>query len=104
MEVTPEGMGETSPLSKANILHTLPDDDEADACLEKEESPVILMRDRSALISLDAASALTPRGAASDPTAAPASASGASALGPQVAKLSGFKLTKRRVDYAAVDQ
>ena len=27
-EVTPEGMGETSPLSKADILRTLPDDNE----------------------------------------------------------------------------
>nr|XP_020192898.1 wiskott-Aldrich syndrome protein family member 1-like [Aegilops tauschii subsp. strangulata] len=40
-EVTPEGMGETSPLSKADILHTLPNDDEAGARQEKGEPPVI---------------------------------------------------------------
>ena len=44
-EVTPEGMGETSPLSKADILRTLPDDDEADARPEKGEPPVIPTRD-----------------------------------------------------------
>ena len=30
-EVTPEETGETSPLSKANILRAFPDDDEANA-------------------------------------------------------------------------
>ena len=36
--MTPEGMGETSPLCKADILRTLPDDDdEADVPLEREE-------------------------------------------------------------------
>ena len=40
-EVTPEGTGET-PLSIADILRTLPDDDEADACQEKGEAPAIV--------------------------------------------------------------
>ena len=31
-EATPEEMGETSPLSKADILHALLDDAEVDAC------------------------------------------------------------------------
>ena len=35
-EATPEGMGETSPLRKADILRTLPDDDdEAGISLER---------------------------------------------------------------------
>nr|XP_045090175.1 actin cytoskeleton-regulatory complex protein PAN1-like [Aegilops tauschii subsp. strangulata] len=59
-EATPEGMGGTSPLSKADILYTLPDDDEADAPQEKG--------------------------------------------GPPAGRLSGFRLSKRRVDYTAVDQ
>ena len=49
--MTPEGTGETSPLRKADILRTLPDDDEADATQEKEDPPVIRMRGRSVLIS-----------------------------------------------------
>ena len=37
-EATPEGMGETSPLRKADILRTLPDDDdEVDVPLERGE-------------------------------------------------------------------
>ena len=96
-EATPEGMGETSPLHKADILRTLPDDDdEASVLPEREEPPVVLMRGRSALISRDDAPALTPLGAASGPSAAPSSALGARAPAPQAARLSGFKLTKRR--------
>ena len=50
-EVTPEGMGETAPLSKDDILRALPDDAEADACQEKGELPVIPTRGRSSLVS-----------------------------------------------------
>nr|XP_020169448.1 nascent polypeptide-associated complex subunit alpha, muscle-specific form-like [Aegilops tauschii subsp. strangulata] len=103
-EVTPEGMGETSPLSMADILHTLPDDDEADARQEKGEPPMVPMRGRTALVSQGATPALTPPGAASGPSAAPASAPGACAHVLQASRLSGFKLTKWRVDYATVDQ
>ena len=76
-EVTPEEMEETSPLSKADILHALPDDAEVDARQEEGELPVIPTRGRSSLISRGAASALTPPGAASGPSAAPSSAPGA---------------------------
>ena len=119
---TPEGMGETSPLRKADILRTLPDDDdEADVPLERGEMHMaggssrskvsprrrppaeVPTRGRSALISRDDAPALTLPGAASGPSAAPSSAPGARAPAPQAARLSGFKLRKRR-DYAAVDQ
>nr|XP_020191660.1 MAP7 domain-containing protein 1-like [Aegilops tauschii subsp. strangulata] len=62
------------------------------------------MRGRSSLVSRDATPTLTPPGAASGPSAGPSSASGAGAPAPQASRLSGFKLTKRRVDYAAVDQ
>nr|XP_020147164.2 atherin-like [Aegilops tauschii subsp. strangulata] len=102
-EATPEGMGETSPLSKADIFRTLPDDNGADVPQEKGETPVVPTRGRSALISRDAASAPTPPGAASGPSAVPSSPPGARAPAPQAARLSGFKLSKRRVDYAAVD-
>ena len=101
--MTPEGMGETSPLNKADILRTLPDDDEAGARQEKGEPPVISMRCRSVLISWDAASVLAPPGATSGPAAAPASAPRAGVPVPRVAKLSGFRLPKRR-DYAMADQ
>ena len=121
-EATHEGAGETSPLRKADILRTLPDDDdEADVPPEREEPPVaggssrpkaspqrrppaeVPTRGRSALISRDDAPAPTPPGAASGPSAAPSSAPGARAPAPQAARLSGFKLKKRR-DYTAVDQ
>nr|XP_020172929.1 dynactin subunit 1-like [Aegilops tauschii subsp. strangulata] len=91
-------------VSSSNILRTLRDDDEADVPQEKEDQPVIPTRDRSALISRDAASARTPPGAASGPSAAPSSAPGARAPVPQAVRLSGFKLSKRRVDNATVDQ
>nr|XP_040251756.1 protein WEAK CHLOROPLAST MOVEMENT UNDER BLUE LIGHT-like 1 [Aegilops tauschii subsp. strangulata] len=73
--VTPEGMGETAPLSKADILRALPDDAEVDTCQKEGELPVI-------------------------PTKAP----GACAPIPQASRLSGFKLPKCKVDYAVVDQ
>ena len=103
-EATPEEMGETSPLSKADILRALPDNAETDARQEEGELPVIPTRGRSSLVSQDAAPALMPPRATSGPSAAPSSASGAGAPAPQALRLSGFKLTKRRVDYATVDQ
>ena len=102
--MTPEGVGETSPLSKADILRTLPDDDEADAHQEEGKLPVVPTRGRSSLVSRDVTPAVAPSRAASIPSVAPGSALGASAPAPQAPRLSGFKLTKRRVDYAAVDQ
>nr|XP_020190664.1 atherin-like [Aegilops tauschii subsp. strangulata] len=91
-------------MRKADILRTLPDDDDkADALPEREEPPVVPMRGRSALISRDDAPTLAPPGAASGPSAAPSSAPGVRAPVPQAARLSEFKLKKRR-DYAAVDQ
>nr|XP_040249647.2 actin cytoskeleton-regulatory complex protein PAN1-like [Aegilops tauschii subsp. strangulata] len=100
---TPEGMGETSPLRKADILRTQPDNDETDD-LRRGEPPVIPMKGRSALVSRGAAPALMPPGAAFGLYAAPSSAPGVRAPAPHVGRLSGFKLSKRRVDYAAVDQ
>nr|XP_020166970.1 uncharacterized protein LOC109752496 [Aegilops tauschii subsp. strangulata] len=93
-EVTPEGMGETSPLSKADILRALPDDAETDARQEKGELPVIPTRGRSSLVSRDVTPAMAPSGAASGPSAASGSALGASVPAPQASRLSGFKLTK----------
>nr|XP_020175120.1 vegetative cell wall protein gp1-like [Aegilops tauschii subsp. strangulata] len=96
-------MGETSHLCKADLLRTIPDDDGADG-LQRGETPVIPMRGGSVLVSRDDAPALTSPGAASGPSAAPPSAPGARAPAPQAGRLSGFKLSKRRVDYTAVDQ
>ena len=96
-------MGETSPLTKADILRIFPDNDEADAPQEKGEPPIISTRDQSALISRDSTVVPVLAGAASGSIAAPASASWAGAPAPWVAKLSGFRLPKRR-DYAVVDQ
>nr|XP_020178316.1 predicted GPI-anchored protein 58 [Aegilops tauschii subsp. strangulata] len=96
-------MGETSPLRKADLLRTMPNDDETDD-LHRGEPPVIPTRGRSALVSQDDAPVLTPPGAASGPSAAPSSVPGARAPAPQAGRLSGFKLSKRRVDYTAVDQ
>ena len=56
-EKTLEEVGETSPLSKAEILRALPDDAEADARQRKREQPPIPMRGRSSLVPRDAASA-----------------------------------------------
>ena len=71
---------------------------------EEGELPVIPARGRPSLVSRGAASALTPPGAASGPSAAPSSAPGARVPTPQAPTLSGFRLTKQRVDYVAVDQ
>nr|XP_020181021.1 uncharacterized protein CG45076-like [Aegilops tauschii subsp. strangulata] len=62
------------------------------------------MRGRSALISRGAAPALTLPRAAFGPSAAPPSAPGARAPAPQAGRLSGFKLSKRKVNYTSVDQ
>nr|XP_020171538.1 MAP7 domain-containing protein 1-like [Aegilops tauschii subsp. strangulata] len=97
-------MGETSPLSKADILCALPDDAEVDARREEGELPIIPTRGRSSLVSRDAAFVLTPPGAASGPSAAPSSAPGAHVPTSQAPKLSGFRLPKRKVDYVVVDQ
>ena len=122
LEAAPEEMGETSPLRKADILRTLPDDDdEADVPLERGElhvaggstrskvsprrrSPAeVLTRGRSALISREVASARMLPGAASSPSAAPSPAPGALAAAPRASRLSGFKLGKRTVSYAAIE-
>ena len=102
--MTPEGMGETSPLSKANILCAFPDDDEAGDRMERGEPSVVPMRDRSAcspgmLLLFRRRPELL---LAQLPLLFLLSGAGAPAA--QVAKLSGFKLTKRRVDYATMDK
>nr|XP_020148332.1 nucleolar and coiled-body phosphoprotein 1-like [Aegilops tauschii subsp. strangulata] len=94
----------TEALAAPTLVELSSDDDEAGARQEKEEPPAVPTRGRSALISRDAAPALTPPGAASGPSAAPSSVPGARAPAPQASRLSGFKLTNRRVDYAAVDR
>ena len=96
-------MGENSPLRKANILHALPDDAEVDARQEVRELPLIPTRGRSSLVSRDATSDLVPPGAGSGPSAVPSSAPGTDVPTPQAPMLSGFRLTKRKVDYVAVD-
>lgn len=120
-EATHEGEGETSPMRKANILRTLPDDDdEADVPLERSElhaaggssrskanprrrSPAAIpTRGRSTLISRDDAPVLMLPVAASNPPATSSSIPGARTPAPQATKLSGFKLRKQR-DYTAVD-
>ena len=109
-------------MCKADILRTLPnDDDEADVPLERRElhaaggssrskaspqrrSPsAIPTSGRSALISRDGAPVLMLPGAASNPPAASSSVPATHARAPQATKLSGFKLRKQR-DYTAVDQ
>nr|XP_040258388.1 D site-binding protein-like [Aegilops tauschii subsp. strangulata] len=97
-------MGETSPLRKADLLRTMPDDHAEIDDLERGEPPVIPTRGGLALVSRDDAPVLTPPGAASDPSADPSSTPGARAPAPQAGRLSGFKLSKRRVDYTTVDQ
>nr|XP_020175641.1 atherin-like [Aegilops tauschii subsp. strangulata] len=97
-------MGETPPVSKADILRALPDDAEVDTRRGEGELPAIPTKGRSSLISRGAASALTPPRAGSGPSAAPSSASGARVPTPQAPTLSGFRLPKRKVGYVAVDQ
>ena len=76
-EKTLEEVGETSPLSKAEILRALPDDAEADARQGEREQPLIPTRGRSSLVARDAASVLTPPGAGSGSASAPPGAAGA---------------------------
>ena len=99
---TLEEVGETSPLSKAEILRALPDDAEVDARQGEREQHLIPTRGRSSLVARDAASVLTPPGASSGSASAPPGAAGARTPAPLVPKLSGFKLPKRK--YIAVDQ
>ena len=101
-EKTPEEAGETSPLSKAEILRALPDDAEADAFLGEREQPLIPTKGRSSLLARGAASAPAPPGAGSGSASAPYGASDVRTPAPQVPKLSGFKLPKRK--YVVVDQ
>ena len=103
-EKTLEEVGETSPLSKAEILRALPDDAEADARQEEREQPLIPTKGRSSLVPRDAASAPTPPGAGSGPAAAPPTTAEARTPTPQVPTLSGFKLPKQNVEYFAVDR
>ena len=102
--MTLEGTGETSPPRRADILRTLPDDDEADATPEEEDPPVVPKKGMLALISREVGSARMPPGAASSPSAPPSPAPGALADAPRATRLSGFKLSKRRVNYSVVDQ
>ena len=103
-EATFEGTGETSPPCRTNILRTLPDDDETDATREEEDPPTISKKDRSTLISREAASTQAPPGATSSASDVPSSAPGPLAAAPRATRLSGFKLSKRAVNYAAIDQ
>ena len=103
-EKTLEEVGETSPLSKVEILRALPDDAETDARQGEREQPPIPMRGRSSRVARDAASVLTPPGAGSGSASAPLGAAGARKPAPQVPKLSGFKLPKQSVEYIIVDR
>ena len=96
-EVTPEGTGETSPLSKAEILHAFPDDDKAgehpmrespnpagvktrSGCTPPNKPPTgVPKKSRSALIPRGGVSASSPASAAANPGAVPLSAPGARA-------------------------
>ena len=101
-EATLEEVGETYPSSKAEIICALPDDAEADAFLGEREQPLIPTRGRSSPVARGAASTPTPPGAGSGSASAPPGVVGARTPAPQVPKLSGFKLPKRK--YVAVDQ
>ena len=93
-EKTPKEVGETSPLSKAEILRVLPDDAEADAYQWERDQPLISTKGRSSLVVRGAASAPTPPEAGSGSASAPPVATGARMLAPQVPVLSGLKLHK----------
>ena len=101
-EKTLEEVGETSPLSKAEILRALPDDAEADARQGEREQPLIPTRGRSSLVPRDAASIPTPSAVGFGSASAPPATAGTGMPAPQVLMLSGFKLPKRK--YVAVDQ
>nr|XP_040258640.1 uncharacterized protein LOC109756511 [Aegilops tauschii subsp. strangulata] len=102
-EKTLEEVGETSPLSKAEILRALPDDAEVDARQEVREQLLVPTKGRSSLVARGAASTPTSPGAGSGSASAPPAAARTRALAPQVPMLSGFKLPKRKVEYLAVD-
>ena len=76
-EKTLEVVGETSPVSKAEILRALPDDAEADAYQGGKEQPLIPTKGRSSLVAHGAAPVLAPPGAGSGSTSAPPGAAGA---------------------------
>ena len=59
-EKTLEEVGETSPLSKAEILRALPDDAEADAYQGGKEQPLVPTKGMSSLVDRGAASTPTP--------------------------------------------
>ena len=97
-------MEETSLLSKAEILHALPDDAEADTYQGERERPLIPTKSRSSLLVRGAASTPTPPGAGSGSASALPGATGTQTPALQVPILSGFKLHKRKVEYFAVDR
>ena len=103
-EATTKETGENSPWHRSNILRSMPDDDEADPRQEGEDPPVIPKKDMSMLISQGATPAHGLPEAASDPSGAPSSALGPLKAAPWTKRLSGFKLGKRSVAYAAIDQ
>ena len=71
---------------------------------DEEDPPVIPKKDRSVLISRGATPAQAPPKAASSPSGAPSSAPGPLEAAPRTTRLSGFKLGKRSVTYAVIDQ
>ena len=102
-EAASDGMGETSPLRKANILRTLPYNDEADTRRGGEDPPVIPKKDRSGLISRGSTPAPVLPEASSNPSGAPCSAVGPPEAEPRK-RLSGFKLGRSPWDLATADQ
>ena len=103
-KATTQETGETFPRCRASILRTPPDDNEADATREGEDPPMIPKKDRSGLISRGATPALTQPKADSSPSGTPSSAPGPLEAAPLTKRLTGFKLGKRPVAYAAIDQ
>ena len=82
----------------------MPGDDEADARPGGEDPPVIPKKDRSVLISQGATPVQAPPEAASSLSGAASSAPRPLEAAPRTKRLSGFKLGKRSVAYAAIDQ
>ena len=81
-EKTLEEVGETSPLSKAEILRALPDDAEADAYQGGRGQPLVPMKGRSSLVDRGAASTPTPPGAGFGSASAPHGTAGAQTPAP----------------------